>query len=698
MTGAPRFSGVLFGAAYYAEYQPEGTLERDLDLMADAGFTVIRVGESVWSTWEPREGEFELDWLQPVLDGAHARGIGVILGTPTYAVPPWLQRLHPEIAAETATGVRAGWGARQEMDQSHPAYRFYAERIARRVVERYAGHPAVIGYQVDNEPGDKLPHNEHTFQRFVGWLRARYGTVEELNREWGLVYWSHRLSDWADLWRPDGNMMPQYQLEWRRFQGTLATELIAWQADLVREYAREDQFITTCISYSRPQVSDDELVASLDVVAGNPYYKMQDGLDAAAEGPREEPWWSTGVWALFEWGDRAFSSAQTQYLVTETNAQSIGGSWQNHPPYPGQIKQAALALLARGGRMVEYWHWHTLHFGVETYWGGVLPHSQRPGRIYREVAELGATLKSLGSSLDEYEPDADVLVLYSTDTKWSFEFYPPLARADGSPDPHAYLTIFDAFYRGLFESGAQVRVQHLRQFVATDVAELVRRYPVLVAPAVYVADDAVLTHLRAYAEAGGHLVVGVRTGYGDELARARLAVAPALLAEATGAHYEEYSNLDGELPVEGSLALETGSAGTGWADVLQVDDAEVVLRFAPTELGADAAVTTHPFGDGRVTYVATVPNAPLARSLGRWLVPAPQKAAWGAGDTVTVSTGRTDRGRIVFISNWSATPTTVSAPASATDLVSGATWAAGDAIPLGRRDVVVLEVPDTSTE
>jgi beta-galactosidase len=109
MTAAPRFSGILFGAAYYAEYQPEDTVQRDLDLMAEAGFTVIRVGESVWSTWEPREGVFELDWLEPVLDGARQRGIGVILGTPTYAVPPWLQRLHPEIAAESATGVRMGW-------------------------------------------------------------------------------------------------------------------------------------------------------------------------------------------------------------------------------------------------------------------------------------------------------------------------------------------------------------------------------------------------------------------------------------------------------------------------------------------------------------------------------------------------------------------------------------------------------------
>jgi len=79
---------VRFGAAYYHEYQRVDRLETDLDLMAEASFSVIRVGESVWSTWEPQNGTFNLEWLLPVLDGAHERGIGVVLGTPTYAVPP----------------------------------------------------------------------------------------------------------------------------------------------------------------------------------------------------------------------------------------------------------------------------------------------------------------------------------------------------------------------------------------------------------------------------------------------------------------------------------------------------------------------------------------------------------------------------------------------------------------------------------
>ena len=697
MTSPPPFSGVLFGAAYYPEYQPDADLRHDFDLMVEAGFTVIRVGESVWSTWEPREGVFELDWLEPTLDEAHRRGISVILGTPTYAVPPWLQRLHPEIAAETSTGKRHGWGARQEMDQSHPAYRFYAERIARKVVGRYASHAAVIGYQVDNEPGMRLPHNEHTFQRFVEWLKVRYGSIDTLNEAWGLVYWSHRLSDWADLWRPDGNAMPEYQLEWRRFQATLATELIAWQADVVREYARDDQFVTTCLSYTRPQVRDEELARSIDVVAGNPYYRMQHGLDWDAAVLREELWWHTSVWALFQWGDRAWSSAQSQFLVTETNAQSVGGSWQNFPPFAGQLRQAAFALLARGGRMVEYWHWHTLTYGGEAYWGGVLPHSGKPGRIYREVAALGREIRELGAALDTFEPHADVLMLWSTDTKWAFEFSPPLAKPDGSPDAGAYQEIFDAFYRGFFEAGAQVRVQHPGQFLELDAADAVERYPVLVAAAVYIADDDVMNALRAYAAAGGHLIVGVRTGYADELGRVRRETAPPVLGDAAGVHYDEYSNLIEPLAVVSTpaLTLEPGAAGSAWVELLEVDDAAVIASFRPTELGAGAAVTTRPTGAGSITYVATVPNPAFARSIARWAVPETAARRWGGPASVTVSTGEADARSIHFVSNWSAEPACVTAPADLRDLVAGTQYASGDTIPLEPRAarVFALETP-----
>jgi beta-galactosidase len=184
----------------------------------------------------------------------------------------------------------------------------------------------VIGYQVDNEPGMLLFHNHGVFQRFVDELRHSYGTVEAINEAWGLVYWSHKLSTWSDLWTPDGNWQPQYDLAWRTFQAKLTTEFIAWQAEIVREYARDDQFVTTCIAYDRPSVDDANLTATLDITAGNPYYAMQDALALPSTSRTPQAWTTSGVWSLFLSADRMYASKQAPFLITETNAGAIGGS------------------------------------------------------------------------------------------------------------------------------------------------------------------------------------------------------------------------------------------------------------------------------------------------------------------------------------------------------------------------------------
>jgi beta-galactosidase len=696
MAGLP--ARVLFGAAYYAEYQPYERLEADLDLMAQARFTVIRVGESVWSTWEPENGRFDLEWLQPVLDGAHERGISVLLGTPTYAVPPWLSRQYPEIAIEHATGQRVGWGARQEADFTHPAFRFHAERVVRKILGRYAGHPAVIGFQVDNEPGLRLPHNHGLFQRFVDHLRAQYGDVETLNRAWGLVYWSHRLSTWADLWTPDGNGQPQYDLAWRAFQARQTTEFVAWQADIVREYAGPGQFVTTCLSYGHVALEDDEVTDSLDVTAGNPYYDLQDGLALPDTTPddHEQQWKTTGVWALLQSADRIYSSRQEPFLVTETNAQAISSPWDNRPGYDGQWRQAAWALVARGARMIEYWHWHTLHFGTETYWGGVLPHSGRPGRVYAELARLGAEFDAAGAVAAGIEPDADIAMVYSVPSKWLMQKYPPLSTPDGGPDPAAYHRIFDPFYRGAFDAGRQVRIFHARQLrdgMSPEAAA--RRHPVLIVPGLYVADDAMLDWLAAYAHSGGHLVLGPRTGYADHEARARHEQAPPRLVAAAGVWYDEFSNLATGLPlraVPGSpLRLPPGATATRWVDGLTVVDAEVLAEYDHPHFGRWPAVTTRGHGAGRVTCVGTVPGRDLARVLATWLVPEPVSGWSGLPATVTVTTGTAPDGRRVHVvHNWSGQAADAEAPGPLADVLDGSAVPGGAPVRLGAGDVRVF--------
>lgn len=692
---------ILFGVAYYAEYHRSDRLALDLDLMVTAGITVIRVGESVWSTWEPRDGEFELEWLQRILDAAHERGIRVILGTPTYAVPPWLQTVYPEIAGERRTGERIAWGARQEVDYSHAAFRFHAERVIRRIADRYASHPAVIGYQVDNEPGLELLHNHGVFTGFVRWLRARYGDVETLNREWGLTYWSHRIDDWNELWRPDGNTFPQYDLAWRRYQAEVTADFIAWQAGIVREYAREDQFVTTCLQYPRRGVDDRTVFEALDVTSGNPYYGMQDRLDASKELAQLNYWTTTGVAGLFRQADRLYSSKQGRYLVTETNAQSIDGPGCNFPPYPGQLRQAAFAFISRGAAMIEYWHWHTLPYGAETYWGGVLPHSLVPGRVYAEVGEIGAQLKGIGAALDGYEPDADVAVLWSNPSRYALQFMPPFGQ-DEEADGESYEHIVDAFYRGVVESGRQARILHVEQARELGGTELAARFPVLVAAGVYVTADDDLALLRDYAASGGHLVLGPRTAYADDEARVRVAVAPAGLAEAAGVWYEEFSNLEAPVAVAGegeeAAAVPAGANGELWVDGLIPTGAETVARYVHPRFEDFPAVTTSPHGDGRITVVGTVPGPALAKAILALEPTAGGSTPFGRLEPPLLASSGTAAGfRFWFVFNWGWAPQTLAVPAAVVDAVTGEP-VGGGAVELGAWDVRVLRTQIAETE
>jgi beta-galactosidase len=705
---------VLFGAAYYHEYHATPRLEEDLRLMKEAGFSVIRVGESVWSTWEPSDGQFNLEWLQPILDGAQENGIKVIIGTPTYAAPMWLARQDPEINTERRSGQPMGWGHRQEINYAHPAFLFYAERIIRAIVDRYKDHPAVIGFQVDNEPGNEIFHNRQVFEKFRNWLREQYGTVEKLNEEWGLVYWSHRLSAWEDLWTPDANVQPQYTLAWRRFQASITTEFIGWQADLVRQYSRPDQFVTTCISYERPTLEDELITRRLDVTAGNPYYRMQDHLALPYAEESTQHWTTSGTWSLFSTANRMYGSKQAPFLVTETDAQAIGMTWSNEPAYDGQWRQAAWALVSRGATMIEYWHWHTLHAGAETYWGGVLPHSLEPGRVYDQIAALGAEFAAAGDRVTELTPHSDVAIVFSNDSKWALGEYPALGTLLKG-DERSFQTVHDSFARGTFEAGLQGNTVHPAQLTAQSPEDYAAAHPVLVAAAFTIATEAELRWLEAYAAAGGHLVVGIRTGYEDEEARARHERKPAFLDAAAGVWYDEFSNLSAPLALSGADWLPVDAAGTLWADGLHVAEsdgehgtrtgtgtatgagtapgAEVLATYEHPHFARFPAITTRVHGAGRVTYVGTVPNLPLASALMTWAVEVgsgtPSWLPQVPTQSVSTSTNRHGE-RVQVIHNWSWDPSLFVLPAAATDVLSGERLGEGAELQLGAWDVRVV--------
>ena len=693
--------GPRLGAAYYNEYLPDPSrLETDFRLMADAGITCIRVGESVWSTWEPQDGVFDLDWMTPILDGAAAHGIDVILGTPTYAIPPWLARKHPELAVVRKDGASVPWGGRQEVDYTSELFRGYAERVIRAVLGAHGRHPAVVGIQLDNEAGLHLIHNDHVVARFRERVAEQYGDVETLNREWGLAYWSHRIAEWDDLWAPGGNTTPAYDLAWRRFQAELTADFLGWQAGIARELVAEETFLTTCIAYQRPAMDDVAVGARLDIASGNAYYLAQDALDLSANGAGGQ-WYADDVPQLILMADRMRATgfdrpeASGGFLVTETGAASIGNAWLTRPPYDGQLAQAAWLLAARGARLVSYWHWHTLHSGHEVHWGGVLGHDLEPGRIYDEIAGIGRQFAQAAEWVADAEPDADVGIVYAHDSEWMMAFEPPLAvPGTDAPDRKAYARIVGDFGRAAIDAGLQVGYVSERQLPSA--SDLLARFPVLIAAGLIAASDRTLEMLAEYARLGGRLIVGPRTGYADDQGRMRQAQAPAVLGPLAGVRYQEFAALAESVPVEAdSVRLGTISGRAhGWMDALDVtdQDAEVLLRYRHPHFGRWAAAAQREVGDGVIAVVGTLLDratltalvGAVAGSSSRVACPIDERP-----DTVTAHSLVGERGRVWVVHNWSPEVRTVRVARSVASVLDDVVHEAGDEVILHGWDVRV---------
>ena len=438
------------------------------------------------------------------------------------------------------------------------------------------------------------------------------------------------------------------------------------------------------------------MTAHLDVTAGNAYYRMGDHLTHPGSAPMSPDWVLDGTWALYQLADLLWSSKQQPFLVTETNAGSIGHGSLNPQVYDGQWRQAAWALVSRGARGIEYWHWRTLHQGAETFWGGVLPHDGNPGRAYAELSRLAHELSVAAPQLTDAVPDADVAFCYSTDAKLSLSFptQSPLPGPTGWGDPDSYRRLALPFYRGAFNAGLQVNTVRPEQLWAADVdpADFAARRPVLVVVGLAPVDDEALDWLAAYAAAGGHLVLGPRTGYSDGLGRARTDVKPARLTDPAGVHYAEFANLEQPVPVTAG-ALGTGPfQATAWADYLVPEDAEVVARYEHPHLSSWPAATTRRHGDGRITVVGTVPGQDLAAALLTWAAPAPSHGWTDLPEGVRVTTAtRPDGTRIAVVHHWGWGEAEVTAPHALTDVLEpGSSVATGDRIVLGPWDVRVL--------
>jgi beta-galactosidase len=589
---AMRPDTILYGAAYYHEYMPYERLDEDIGLMKRAGLTVVRVGESTWTSWEPREGEFQFDWMDRIVDKMQAAGIQVVMGTPTYSIPPWLYAKHPEVMVIPLGQVRTPrefYGIRQNMDISHPVYREYCERIIRKIAEHYGKHPGVIGWQIDNETGAYGTAGPNVQAGFKEWLKRKFGTVEAMNKAWGLVYWGQLVDSWDNLPPRDGIINPGWKLEWERYQRWLVTDFLGWQAKLVREYADPRQWVTQDFhGATRYAVDSQEISKFLDVASINPYHDTQERLD--------------GWWISFA-GDFTRSMKRAPYLVTETNAQTTGWDARSqYPPFDGQLRLQAWTHVASGAHMVEYWHWHSLHYGQETYWKGLLGHDLEPNRVYEEATRIGAEFKRLGPQLAGIMPRNRVAILHSIDSHWGLQFMPigAVGRDERGREKANYASVEDQLHRALYDLGVG------SDFVFAEEPDF-SGYDVLLVPPLYVASDALLGKIADFAKAGGHVLLTLKSGFTNEWNTVRWTRAPGPLREAAGVSYQEFSSLKEPLKLKGDpFGVGAENRVSVWADMLLVEGAKALAFYDHPFFGKYPALTRNAFGKGTVTYQGTV--------------------------------------------------------------------------------------------
>ena len=664
---------LLFGVAYYDEYMPYERLQKDVEMMQQTGINVVRIAESTWGTVEPQDGVFDFAHIDRVLDAMHKGGIQVIVGTPTYAVPTWLVKKYPDILAVTPQGQRQ-YGARQNMDITNEHFRSHAERVIRKIMEHVKNHPAVIGYQVDNETKHYGTSGPSVQRAFVQYMKAKFKTPDAVNKAFGLDYWSNRIHNWDDFPSVNGSINASLNAEFAHFQRQLVTDYLAWQAAIVREYARPGQFVTQNFdlewrgySYGiQPDVDHFAACRAMDVAGIDIYHPTQDNLSGTEI--------SLG-------GDLARSmKGGKNYFVIETEAQGFP-QWT---PYPGQLRLQAFSHLASGADMVSYWHWHSIHNSAETYWKGLLSHDFEPNPTYEEAQTIGKDFARIGKGLVHLKKNNEVAILFSNEALTAFN-----AFSFGWGARENYNDVLRPLYDALYRMNVRT------DFIDPSVSDL-SRYKLLIVPALYAASDALLERLNTFVKNGGHIVYTFKSGFSDEYVKVRSSVQPGIIGEACGISYSQFT-----IPQNVSLRDDPFQVGPEqnkvhtWMELLTPATAKVLAYYDHPVWGTYAAVTQNHYGKGVATYIGCMTTSALTEKIMQQALK--EAGLWGPDQALyfplITKTGMNAGGKkIHYYLNYGATPQTLTYPhKSGVELLSGKAVASGSKLQLEGWGVLIVE-------
>ncbi len=606
-----RWQQLTMGTCYYPEHWDPALWEQDLDRMLDVGISVIRIAEFAWNKVEPEEGVFTFDFFDTFLDLCSRKGMKVIFGTPTATPPAWLTEAWPEVLNADREGVYYRHGSRRHYNYNSPVYRRLAARIVEQEAKHFGPHPAIVGWQIDNELNCEKNefYSEADTEAFRVFLKKKYRTIERLNEAWGTVFWNQTYTDWEQvhLLRPipaDG-VNPHQHLDYLRFISDSTISFCRMQAELIRKYRKPGDFIMT-----------NGMFGNLD------NYRMQrecldvytyDSYPNFAYGIEEEPNTSTDL------NDRKWSRNLTEvrsvcphFGIMEQ--QSGANGWTTRmeaaAPRPGQLTLWAMQSVAQGADMISFFRWRTCTVGTEIYWHGILDYDNRDNRRLREVRDFYQKLRSIDAVCGAGNVAAFALIK-DYDNVWD-------AQVDAW-----HRRVSTPSEKEIFAAAEQNHTPYDMVYLQEDstLSEL-ERYPVAFYPHPVLMDEHRAALLGAYVRNGGTLIIGCRAGYKDMNGRCVMLPQPGLLQELTGTDVRDFTFASpAEEPVW-ARRYDSGNTDAStdrnadeterehdrirmpvFCDILTpLSDTRVLAVYANSYFAGEAAITEHKLGAGRVIH------------------------------------------------------------------------------------------------
>jgi len=607
------------GVCYYPEHWPAERWPVDAQLMREAGLSIIRIGEFAWAQMEPAESQFDWDWLDEAIETLAAENLQVVLGTPTAAPPAWLSKSFPDTLPVDAQGRTRRFGSRRHYCVNSPTYRRHTARIVAAMAERYLGHPAVIGWQIDNEFGCHetarcyCPNCVIAFRR---WLRNKYETLNTLNQAWGTAFWSQLYGDWDEIDPPILTVTepnPSHLLDYFRFSSDSNVAYQQLQIDILKAKITkrespfsnlQDPFITTNLMGNLTDLDYHALARPLDFVCWDSYptgYAEVVAKELYAPG-------ETRPSLAYDVGDPAVTGfchdlirglKQAPYWIMEQQCGNINWSVYNTGVNPGAVRLWTWHALALGAEAVVYFRWRATLFSREQFHSGLLCHDGSPAVGYADLIGMQAE-RELMSQVAAHPVRSHIALLLDYRDLWAIQLQP-------HHRDFGYLRHLFVFYRALQQLGFGTDI-------VSPTADL-DRYKMVIAPTALLGSDQLGATLTGFAAGGGTVLFGVRSGFKTPTNRVTDQPLPGVFRDLVGATVTEWQSLPPGVSFE--LASEIpglGGAAETWAEALD-GAAEPLARYASGPLASRAALTENKVGDGRALYLGWYPTVEQAAAI-----------------------------------------------------------------------------------